>query len=437
VSGYLILNNKKGKILKKIIKLSRITVLVVLSLQVEAGDVLSGMLNTADSNYSVVVGGKNNHIHLDSTGNSDFSTMGGGQANNSSHSTYGVLGGGKENGLSSAMYGVVGGGFRNRALNSFATVSGGKMNNSSAKYSTVIGGAKNNATGDNSTVAGGINNDSTGKNSFSGGKGNLSSGESSVTLGENNIASGARSIALGYGNSASNLQSIALGRENNATGVQAFAQGFKTKALGHVSVAMGVYAEANGFASFAFGKSVKAGSDGTVVFGDSNGGHNNGIVGTFPINERTGDVENKFFGFFENGYHLYTTAGTSSVSGVYLNGGSGAWNTLSDKNSKENFKEINNQEILNKLIAMPIESWNYKSQNNNIRHIGPYAQDFNQAYGLGDGKLSINTIDSDGIAFVSLQALAERNERLSTKNQVLEEKVSDLAKRLSTLENRL
>ena len=112
---------------------------------------------------------------------------------------------------------------------------------------------------------------------------------------------------------------------------------------------------------------------------------------------------------------------------MYVLGGGGAWNSLSDKTKKENYTTVNKQEILEKLVAMPIEEWNYKSQDESIRHIGPYAQDFNEAYGLGDEKLTISTIDTDGIALVAAQALAERNKRL-------EKKVNALEKRLIKLE---
>ena len=75
---------------------------------------------------------------------------------------------------------------------------------------------------------------------------------------------------------------------------------------------------------------------------------------------------------------------------------------------------------------MPIEEWNYIAQDDSIKHIGPYAQDFNEAYNLGDGELSINTIDADGVALVAVQALAERNKRLEEKVNLLETRLKKL-----------
>ena len=47
---------------------------------------------------------------------------------------------------------------------------------------------------------------------------------------------------------------------------------------------------------------------------------------------------------------------------------------------------------------MSIREWNYKAQHATIRHVGPTAQDFHAAFGLGEDPLRISTIDADGIA---------------------------------------
>ena len=57
------------------------------------------------------------------------------------------------------------------------------------------------------------------------------------------------------------------------------------------------------------------------------------------------------------------------------------------------------------LVAMPIAEWNYKSQDGSVRHMGPMAQDFRAAYGLGHDELTISTIDSDGVSLAAIQGL--------------------------------
>src|SRR5262249_25478123 len=55
----------------------------------------------------------------------------------------------------------------------------------------------------------------------------------------------------------------------------------------------------------------------------------------------------------------------------------------------------------------PIETWNYKAQDASIRHMGPMAQDFYAAFGLGEDKLGIGTLDAGGVAFAALKGLYE------------------------------
>ena len=192
--------------------------------------------------------------------------------------------------------------------------------------------------------------------------------------------------------------------------------GIACEALGVSSVAIGRKAFAEQNSTVAIGNDVKAQHRGSWVIGDS----------ITHQNFRLSQDQDKFHAYFSNGYNLYTTKSSEVASGAYMNAGDSAWSSISDKTKKENYKTVNKQEILEKLIAMPIEEWNYKSQDKSIRHIGPYAQDFNKAYGLGDKKLTISTIDADGIALVAIQALNEKLELEKKKNSALEARLEKL-----------
>jgi len=61
--------------------------------------------------------------------------------------------------------------------------------------------------------------------------------------------------------------------------------------------------------------------------------------------------------------------------------------------------------VLAKLAALPLTTWRYKGENASVRHLGPTAQDFRAAFGLGYDEKSIATIDADGVALAALQAL--------------------------------
>ncbi len=71
---------------------------------------------------------------------------------------------------------------------------------------------------------------------------------------------------------------------------------------------------------------------------------------------------------------------------------------------------------------MPISTWNYKAQDDSIRHMGPMAQDFNAAFGLGVSDKLIDTIDPDGVALAAIQGLNETMvERLAEKDAEIAE----------------
>lgn len=74
---------------------------------------------------------------------------------------------------------------------------------------------------------------------------------------------------------------------------------------------------------------------------------------------------------------------------------------------------------------MPISIWSYKQED--IRHVGPMAQDFYEAFGLGQGETTIATVDADGIALAAIKALHQKVERQ-------EELINSLLQRLEKLE---
>ena len=57
------------------------------------------------------------------------------------------------------------------------------------------------------------------------------------------------------------------------------------------------------------------------------------------------------------------------------------WTNASDANLKENFQAINSGDVLQRVVSMPMRSWNYKAEVG-VKHIGPTAQDFYAAFGL-------------------------------------------------------
>ena len=156
-------------------------------------------------------------------------------------------------------------------------------------------------------------------------------------------------------------------------------------------VAGGEGNQANGYVSFAAGRRAYSQSDGCFTWGDSS---NTDIVC---------DVANRWVTRATGGYYLYTKSDISA--GVYVPAGGNAWSSWSDRALKDNFAPADGRAVLDRLAAIPITTWNYKSQDPAIRHIGPVAQDFYAAFGVGEDDKHIATIDADGVALAAIQGL--------------------------------
>lgn len=62
-----------------------------------------------------------------------------------------------------------------------------------------------------------------------------------------------------------------------------------------------------------------------------------------------------------------------------------------------------------KVAQLPIQTWAYKSDPH-TKHLGPVAQDFHAAFGLGTDDKHIATVDADGVAVAAIQGLNQKLE---------------------------
>jgi len=116
----------------------------------------------------------------------------------------------------------------------------------------------------------------------------------------------------------------------------------------------------------------------------------------------------------------------------------------SDKNVKENFKPVDPQDVLARLLAIPVSTWNYKTDDPSIRHIGPTGQDFHAAFGLGRDDRHIAPLDVNGALLAAIQALYQRLldqdaqiAVLQRQNAALHAQNVELAQRLQALEDKV
>ena len=77
----------------------------------------------------------------------------------------------------------------------------------------------------------------------------------------------------------------------------------------------------------------------------------------------------------------------------------------SDRRLKTNFSAVNPRSVLDRLARVPVQTWSYKTDPSSVRHMGPVAQDFKAAFGVGADDKHISTVDADGVALASIQAL--------------------------------
>lgn len=115
-------------------------------------------------------------------------------------------------------------------------------------------------------------------------------------------------------------------------------------------------------------------------------------------------------------------------SGARLTAG-GVWTNASDANLKENFRPVDGEALLEKIDNLPISQWNYKVESDDVTHIGPTAQDFKAAFGVGANDKTISTIDPSGIALAAIKQLSKENDELKSQVAELKKMVEELAKK--------
>ena len=243
-------------------------------------------------------------------------------------------------------YGTVGGGATNRAGD-------GDAFPVSASFATVGGGQLNIASGVHATVGGGIL--------------NIASGDRSTVIGGwQNEASGPHSTVIG-------------GLLNQAVGLVSIAGGDLSQALGAYSIALGYKALTT------------ASAHGSFVFSDTSAG------------QFGSGVPNEFLVAATGGIGLYTSK--IFTTGCKLNPGGGQWNCFSSREFKRDFETVDSVAILDRVATLPITSWRYQDEPQSVRHLGPTAQDFHAAFGLGSDDVTIGVLDGSGVALAAIQGL--------------------------------
>jgi hypothetical protein len=115
----------------------------------------------------------------------------------------------------------------------------------------------------------------------------------------------------------------------------------------------------------------------------------------------------------------------------------GTLTELSDVRAKENITAVDGQALLARLTDLPIATWTYKADATKSVHLGPMAQDFHAAFGLGADDKHLAPKD---LASVALVGVKELHKRLAVREAEIVEHAAKLAEReaeLAALKQRL
>jgi hypothetical protein len=354
------------------------------------------------------------------------------------------------NNYAGGIYAAVAGGSGNTACDEESFIGAGSYNgvggNGSALQSFIGAGYENGVTNNESFIGTGYLNAVSGQASFigagdslyfdsggysSGLAGNqISANDSFIGAGDQNaVAANESFIGAGGVNtieSGASFSSIVGGNRNTVFGEYAsIIGGFGNAANGAYSIVAGGDSDtASGILTFAAGYHADAVHNGSFVWSDYSSG--SALV--------KDTAANQFVVRASGGVHVYSNE--AATTGVTLASGSGSWASLSDRNAKTDVVPLDDASVLAKVAALPVSAWRYKSENG-VRHVGPMAQDFYAAFGVGEDDRHITSIDEDGIALAAIKALHSENQSLHADNRRLTSALKDLAARDAALEKRV
>ena len=93
--------------------------------------------------------------------------------------------------------------------------------------------------------------------------------------------------------------------------------------------------------------------------------------------------------------------------------GIGAIKAASSRDFKTDKTPIDEDAVLAKVVALPVEAWRYKPGLGlgDELHLGTFAEDFQEGFGLGDGK-TLDLVDTTGVTMAAIKSLGKKVERL-------------------------
>ncbi len=298
-----------------------------------------------------------------------------------------------------------------------------------------------NTTGSSNSFYGSLTGESNmtgGSNSFYGesaGRDNTTGNSNSCFgrfCGEHNVSGGSNSF---YGNSAGRFNTTGnsnsyFGQNAGRNNITGFSNSFFGFSAGNQNTG-----RQNTFFGWHAGSEIINGSRNIIIgHGAGPSSANSSVSNRLFIDvngNNTGNDEPLIYGEFDNDFvringTFEVTAGLNNPSSIKL---------------KDRFMSVAPALILEKINALDITEWSYKT-NPDVRHIGPTAESFYEAFGLGTGGDNISTIDADGVSLVAIQALTnqleEQQKQMDDKDHEileLQEEINEIRQQLNDIKS--
>ncbi len=83
--------------------------------------------------------------------------------------------------------------------------------------------------------------------------------------------------------------------------------------------------------------------------------------------------------------------------------------------SERHATPVSKDDVLRRVAALPVSTWTYGWDHPSVVHLGPMAQDFGAAFGLGSHDDRIELVDAAGVLLAAVQALNARVEHLEAE----------------------
>jgi hypothetical protein len=253
--------------------------------------------------------------------------------------------------------------------------------------------------------------------------------------GDQVIASGQLSFAYGNQVTVSSTVGVGFGSAVTVSGTAGFSSGASNVCSGFACTAIGYTVRAGGQGSIALGYRTTANNDYSVAIGYR--ASNNTHTGTMAMgDESTTDsvrnqADNEFRIRYNGGIRLrVSTAANGNTPGAGGNVGCDltvavpSWTCASSRTLKENYLAVDGEDVLARIRTLPITTWNMIGGDRTVRHLGPVAEDFYAAFGLGLGETTIGLGDIDGVNLAAAKALEARTREL---RQELDARTAEVA----------